>query len=91
MKELLYIPSGKYVRFFKIPYVGILSPLDSIEAYTYSYNKIYKTSTSIQEIIEAVSHIRFYTKLYTFADIDIVGYDEANPIPLSYFELVADD
>ena len=88
MKELLYIPSGRYVRFYDIP--GELSayPTLSIEEYSIRYTKYYRRQVYLNIIIDNFRNGYFHMPIYEFAEVPYPGID--NPIPLNYFELVDD-
>ena len=92
MKELLYIPSGRYVKFFKIPYDGSKFPTESIENYLIQHRKFYRYESdkflTIGLVIEKVSEFYLTTSVYDYAEIPL---EQEKPIPLIYFELVDTD
>jgi len=98
MKELLYIPSGKYVRFFSVPIPNTPedAPYNSIETYMNQHNAKYTKNkyNSIEEVIIRVREGNFNSVIFDTAEIHFdITLDEDSEeiigtIPAEYFELI---
>jgi hypothetical protein len=87
MKELLYIPSGKYVRFFSVPYSEEEVPYNSIETYVNQFNAASKLKLTIDRVVENIRHMLYTQEIYEAAEIPIKLHDNED-IPIEYFEIV---
>lgn len=78
MKELLYIPSGRYVRWFA---AGKNIPVASLGEFE---SDLYR---SIDFIIHNLKHFRYRKEIYYYAEIPYSA-DPTDPIPDSFFEII---
>lgn len=89
MKELLYIPSGRYVRFWNMPNIFTDKfPTLSIEEYVIVYNNYYKSKTTIESVMGNIRCFNYHKAIFEYAEIPL---EQEKPIPLIYFELVDTD
>lgn len=93
MKELLYIPSGRYVKFFPVPCKNEKSPSISIEEYIEQYTKYYSTTKkrSIQDAINEIRKYSYSPPLYRYADIPYDSNNLTEELPVEFFELIEED
>jgi len=83
MKQLLYIPSGTYVKFYTI--ANAKTPELSIEEYCKYLKEKQVIYSSYERIIENIIDEFYRNGIYIFA-----GIDRNKPILRSEFELVED-
>ena len=74
MKEILYMPSGKYFRFYDFSSTDRLNrPMYGIEAFSKSIEAVEENSTHINVIFKNILNYYYKNELYDLAEIPLTG------------------